>query len=77
LKQHIRRYVDKNESLSKRMFFASWKRRVDKQQKKLHKKYDSYLTSFRENLVKQAPSANFNNFKGLPIFQELVQDLVI
>lgn len=36
-----------------------------------------HLSVFRENLIKQAPSANFNNFKGLPIFQELVQDLMI
>jgi hypothetical protein len=33
-------------------------------------------TAFGDNIMKQAPMSNYNNFKGLPIFSELVKDLM-
>jgi hypothetical protein len=30
------------------------------------------VSKFNENLMRQAPAANYNEHKGLPIFQELV-----
>lgn len=73
----LRLYVEKQEGLSLRQFFAQWKCKVDRQQKKQIKHILGLVSKFGENVIRQAPQANYNSFKGLPIFQEVVLDLVL
>jgi len=59
-----------------RSVFTSWKSKVQKEFKSYLKNMMSVVNTFGDNIMEQAPIANYSNFQGLPVFSKLIEEFL-
>jgi hypothetical protein len=66
LRKIFKKYVSKQDVISKRNAFQYWKVVFQKKYREQMKIIISCLKQFGDNIVTNAPKANYKEFKGLP-----------